>query len=99
MSSMVRTKSSPNNLVHFLVCNIELYCYFALLAPSLFALLFPIVKKMLAAKTIGKVQLYDGNASKWKKALLSIISPSSLPMKYGGILPDRLQKVFQPCCI
>lgn len=48
---------------------------------------------MLAAKTISKVQLYDGNSNKWKKALLRLIPKDQLPARYGGDLPDILKKV------
>jgi len=61
-------------------------------APSLFALLWPLVKKMLADKTTGKVQLFDRNTNKWKKALLSVIPKSQIPFRYGGEQPDILQK-------
>jgi hypothetical protein len=60
-------------------------------APRLFAMLYPVVKQILTARTANKVQVYDSNGSNWKPILLDKIKGEQLPIFYGGILADTLQ--------
>ncbi|CAG7833216.1 unnamed protein product, partial [Allacma fusca] len=61
----------------------------AINAPKIFTILFNLIKPLLTARTLAKVQICGTNAEKWKAVLLDKIPSNRLPVKYGGILQDE----------
>jgi metal transporter CNNM len=57
---------------------------FSVNAPKIFPWLFNIVKPTLSTRTLEKVNIYGGNAEKWKTALLKHVHKDELPEAYGG---------------
>ena len=53
-------------------------------APKIFSILFSLIKPLLTARTMAKLQIHASNAAKWKVALLNNVPADQLPTKYGG---------------
>jgi hypothetical protein len=53
-------------------------------APRVFMILFGMIKPLLSAHTLGKVQIFGSEPQKWKKALLDEIPSNQLPKHWGG---------------
>ncbi|ODN05657.1 SEC14-like protein 2 [Orchesella cincta] len=56
-------------------------------SPWVFSYIYGFVRPLLSARTLAKVQIFDGNVEKWKKTVLDQIPPDSLPSNYGGTGP------------
>jgi hypothetical protein len=60
-------------------------------APRIFAILFNIIKPLLTARTLNKIQIFDSNEAKWKEALLNNFPADQLPAEYGGTKKATMQ--------
>lgn len=60
------------------------------IAPTLFTLLFSIIKPFMHQATIDKIRVFGANKSEWAPAILEDVDPDQLPEYYGGTLtgPD-----------
>lgn len=58
-------------------------------APSIFMVVFNILKKFLSAETISSVKIVNSDRKKWEKHLREMIDPDMLPKCYGGTLVDE----------
>lgn len=56
--------------------------------PTIFAVVFSMIKSLLHEATVNKFRVFDGNADKWKAALLEEIDADQLPVYYGGTQRD-----------
>jgi len=59
-------------------------------APWLFSTIFNLVKPVLSANTLGKINIFDSDQEKWQKALLERLPSAALPEEYGGTGPPVL---------
>ncbi len=57
-------------------------------------IIFNIVKPLLSARTLSKVEIYDSNVPRWKSVLLNNIPPHALPVLYGGTKTDAKVSSF-----
>ncbi|CAG7636611.1 unnamed protein product [Allacma fusca] len=53
-------------------------------APRVFMILYGMIKPLLSAHTLGKVQIFGNEPQKWKKAVLTGIPSNQLPKHWGG---------------
>jgi hypothetical protein len=65
-------------------------------APKIFSILFALIKPILSARTLSKIQIFSSNSSKWKVALLNNIPADQIPVKYGGTksMSENMQNIF-----
>jgi len=52
--------------------------------PMVFSIVYNLVKPLMSAATIAKLQIFDSNETKWKPVLQSHIPLDILPADYGG---------------
>lgn len=73
---------AENQLILIFICHFarfeanypeRLKTAFLINAPKVFSILFALIKPLLTARTLSKVQIYASNAAKWKLALLNNI--------------------------
>ena len=57
-------------------------------------IIFNIVKPLLSARTLSKVEIYDSNPGKWKPVLINNIPAHALPVFYGGTKKDSKVRLF-----
>lgn len=55
-----------------------------LTAPRTFPPVFELIRPFLSAPTQKAIKIFDHDSTKWKQVLQSEISPSQLPVQYGG---------------
>ncbi|CAG7829190.1 unnamed protein product [Allacma fusca] len=53
-------------------------------APKVFAMLFNLIKPIMSAQTLSKIEIFDSNQDHWRKVLRQYIDPDELPSHYGG---------------
>jgi hypothetical protein len=57
---------------------------FVINAPRIFPILFAMVKPILSANTVNKIQIFGPNTKKWKPALKNYFPADQYPQHYGG---------------
>jgi len=65
------------------------------LAPWIFSLLLKLLKPVMGAGTISKMNTYDTNKEVWQKVLFNEIEKDQLYARFGGTKP-KLKKPYRP---
>jgi len=62
---------------------------FVINAPKVFHILFALIKPIMHSRTLSKVQIFDGNSSKWQQSLFKIMARDQIPPHWGGTKEGR----------
>ena len=53
-------------------------------APSVFKILFDLVKPLISMRTMKKIDIFGYDREKWEKAILATVPAEELPKRWGG---------------
>jgi hypothetical protein len=64
-------------------------------APRVFSIFFSIIKPLMSARTLGKLEIFTSNANKWKPAIKTHIKEDQLPVAFGGTNPSSCKFLYK----
>lgn len=56
-------------------------------APAVFSVLFNLMKPLMTARTINKIQIYSSDRAKWEPEVLKLVDASQIRPRFGGCKP------------